>query len=717
MKPNIISIFIFALAILIPSRIFSQNTSPPEIGLVLEGGGALGLAHVGVLQVLEELEVPIDRIGGTSMGGLVSGLYAIGYTPAQLEEIVKDMDWSVLMGNDIDRTKAPFAVKSAEKRFIFSAPRNGTKVGLNAALIDGTNIYQKFQELCAPAANIRDFEKLPTPFFCIAADLDFEEQVILDKGYLPDVLRATMSIPLVFNPVRMDGMVLVDGGLLNNFPVREMREKGADIVIGVRLVEVDSAAGGAGLFDVIGQTYEVVMTKVRCEYEYDPDYLINVYLPGLSASDFDKSEEFIKLGRKAAENIADELKKLSSDNYVKRKELPIVDPTINITAIKINGQQHIEADKIKNILQLPLNEDIPFSRVQEAMEKLQASNLFETTRYKINEEKILDVYIEEKSNNFLNVGLRYDNDFGASLLLNSTFRHILTGGDYASIEVRLTRNPYFKTTYSYRSLREATPFADLNLIGDDYFRFVSDKDYEVFQHNQVEVRGGLRWTPSNSLQIKTGLEWLWYGFNENADQDIFFPINTQLLSYFINIYTDHLNRPEHPSEGYTSYLVSKFITSSIFDFNNAGKHIWLSAGHSHYIPFSKKATGKITGQIGLSTDVIDRQFLFYQGGMYDHLRPNFILQAGLPIMRNNGTNAAALGFEILFELMPSQYATVGYNASNLSGRVDGLLSAHWQQGVFLGYQMGTVIGPLNIKIGTPTDDFDLEFFISAGHYF
>lgn len=292
----------FAILLLsFPALLFSQQKEIPQIGLVLEGGGALGLAHIGVLQVLEEQMVPIDRIGGTSIGGLVGGLFAVGYTPQQLEQIALDMDWEVMMGNAIDRAKAPFAIKNESDRFIFSVSRNGTDVSLEGALVDGTNIYQKIQELCAPALDIRDFEQLDVPFFCIAADLEQEDQVIFDNGYLPDALRSTMSIPVIFNPVNIDGMQLVDGGLFNNFPVREMRDKGADIVIGVRLVAFDTLAETKGLINVIGKTYEVVMDKVRCEYEYDPDIEIDVLLPGLNASDFDRAEDFIKLGRDAAE--------------------------------------------------------------------------------------------------------------------------------------------------------------------------------------------------------------------------------------------------------------------------------------------------------------------------------------------------------------------------------------------------------------------------------
>ncbi len=718
MKYGLSLLLIFTF--LFPSSIFAQQKEEPVIGLVLEGGGALGLAHIGVLQVLEEMEIPVDRIGGTSIGGLVGGLYAIGYTSGQLEKIVNDMDWSVMIGNNIDRAKAPFAIKNEREQFIFSVTRDGTDVTLEGALIDGTNIYQKFQELCAPALDVRDFENLDIPFYCIAVDLKWEDQVVLDKGYLPDVLRATMSIPVVFNAVKMDDMLLVDGGLLNNFPVREMREKGADFVIGVRLIEMDTTTGSHGLLDLIGKTYEVVITKVRCRYEYDPDLYIDVVLPGLSASDFDRTEDLIRLGREAAEKVSDELKKLQRGNYIKKKDLQVSDQALILDNIIMEGNVYIKEGEIRKILQLPLKQQIHFSDIQVATEKLQAANLFETIRYQIKKEKNgnnLHLYLEEKGDGFFNIGLRYDNDFGASLLLNSTFRNTFTGSDYTSVDLRLNRNSYFSIDYIYHALREYSPFLTATLKGDDFYEYISENDYDVFQHNQLELRGGLLWTPYNSLQIKTGLEWQWYGFNENADQFIFKPLNNHLVNYFVDISIDRLDEIDFPTYGLKSYIQSKFTTASNPDFKNAEKNIWLSMGHIQMIPVSKKITGSFSAQIGMSTGNIDRQFLFYQGGLYNNFRSNLILQPGTPLMRDNGNNAASLGFEMHLELRAAHHAMVGYGISNLSERTADLFSGSWQHGYFIGYHISTIIGPVNLKLGSPFDDFDAQGFISIGHFF
>lgn len=710
-------LFLFFFA---PS-LLAQETDRPTIGLVLEGGGALGLAHIGVLQVLEEMEIPIDHIGGTSMGGLVGGLYAVGYTPNQLKDIAIDMDWSIMIGNEIDREKAPFSERSQQEKFIFSATREGTQIGLDNALIDGTNIYQKIQELCRPALDIRDFKNLPTPFFCIAADLEFEDQVVFQRGYLPDILRSTMSIPLVFNPVKMDNMLLVDGGLLNNFPVREMRYQGVDQVIGVRLVQVDSSSS-IGLADLIGKTYEVVMQKVRCEYEDECDICIEVLLPGLDASDFEEGEKLIQLGREAAEKMKSILQPLTDSNYQKRKPLEVLDEPITIQAIHIEGERFIKEEKIKRILQLPFNEAIYFNDLQEAMEKLQATNLFESMRYRIEhigEQQVLKLFLEEKSSDFFKIGLRYDNDFGASLLLNATFRHIMTGGDHASVEARLNRNPSFKAAYVFRSLREYTPFFTATLKGDDYFRFTEDgtEDYDIFQHNQIALKTGIQYTPFKSARIKTGIEWQRYGFTEKADQNLLVPLNKNLFNYFLHLSIDKLDKTYHPSRGYKAYISSKWLTNALTNFDDANKNLWASAGLYNMFSFGPSITGKLSANIGLSSGFIDQQFLFYQGGLYEHLRENSFRQPGLVLMRYNGQNIANIGYGMEFTLQNDHHILAGYHTSTLSQKATDLLDSSWRHGVYVGYSLETIIGPLRIQTGYPLDNFDIDVFISAGYNF
>jgi len=180
---------------------------------------------------------------------------------------------------------------------------------------------------------------------------------------------------------------------------------------------------------------------------------------------------------------------------------------------------------------------------------------------------------------------------------------------------------------------------------------------------------------------------------------------------------DRLNETDHPTKGLKSYIQSKLIAHSFPDIKNAKKDFWVTAGHTQILPISKKAIASFSAQVGMSTGFIDRQFLFYQGGLYNQARPNLIIQPGTRLMRYGGRNAAALSAQIEFNLFSSHYLGFGYGFSNLSTKPKNLLTGDWQQGFYAGYHIGTIIGPINLKAGVPADDFDPQFFVSVGHFF
>ncbi len=205
----------------------------PKIGLALSGGGAKGFAHVGVIKVLEEIGLPIDFITGTSMGSIIGGLYAIGYSVGELEELVTATDWNDLFRDRVRRRDLAIESKMLDGRYMLSLPLNGLAPGLPTGLIAGQKISKLFERLTLPYHDVSDFRQFPIPFACVATDIVTGEVVVLDHGYLPEAMRASMSIPSVFTPVEIDDHLLVDGMLVRNFPVEEVRALGADIIIGV----------------------------------------------------------------------------------------------------------------------------------------------------------------------------------------------------------------------------------------------------------------------------------------------------------------------------------------------------------------------------------------------------------------------------------------------------------------------------------------------------
>ena len=235
----------------------------PKIGLVLSGGGARGAAHVGVIRLIEEMQLPIDYVVGTSMGAIVGALYAMGYTADDMDSLMMAQDWKMLLSNDLPRLQQPYELRMAKKRYQISIPyekgvftensalyrdagikvrrlslQTFPKVLARPGLIDGNNLMHIFEQLTSAYADSVAYDTLPHSFACVAADLVTGKEVVLREGRLAESIRASMSIPGVFYPVYEDSQVLVDGGVVNNFPVNVARDMGADIIIGV---EVNSA--------------------------------------------------------------------------------------------------------------------------------------------------------------------------------------------------------------------------------------------------------------------------------------------------------------------------------------------------------------------------------------------------------------------------------------------------------------------------------------------
>ncbi len=210
-----------------------EPSKRPKVGLVLSGGGAKGLAHIGVLRAMEKAGLTPDYITGTSMGSIVGGLYAIGYSADEIDSIVSTVDWDELLTNEIPLSDIAIEEKEYYGRYIAELPIEGVKVSLPKGLIEGQKLTELLTRLTRPAHGISDFSKFPIPFACVAANIETGLPEVLNKGFLPEAIRASMSIPTVFTPIEIDDKLLVDGGLVRNFPVQEVLDMGADIVIGV----------------------------------------------------------------------------------------------------------------------------------------------------------------------------------------------------------------------------------------------------------------------------------------------------------------------------------------------------------------------------------------------------------------------------------------------------------------------------------------------------
>ncbi|NVJ88029.1 MAG: patatin-like phospholipase family protein, partial [Flavobacteriaceae bacterium] len=298
---------------------FSQEKHP-KIGLVLSGGGAKGFAHVGVLKEIDKAGLQIDYIAGTSMGAIIGGLYASGYTALEIEKLIKEINFTDTLRDKFPRKASPFFEKEYEEKTSITLPVTKGKIGIPKSVSKGQSVLSLFYELLDSTEEINDFSKLPIPFFCIGTDVETGSEILLEKGSLPLAIRASGSFPTLLDPVEVDGKLLVDGGITNNFPISIMKSKGMDIIIGVDVQgNLKKKENLTSVIAILNQIVSYQTYNKSNEEKKLLDFYIHPDVYDYSVVDFDKKDEILQKGDKIGAKFAKAFKELA-DKQIKKKD-------------------------------------------------------------------------------------------------------------------------------------------------------------------------------------------------------------------------------------------------------------------------------------------------------------------------------------------------------------------------------------------------------------
>lgn len=404
----------------------------PKVGLVLSGGAARGLAHIGVLKALEEQGVHIDAIAGTSMGAVVGGLYASGYSIEELEHLARTLDWQQALSDAPPRKDVPFRRKQDDRDFLVKQKlsfRDDGSLGLPLGVIQGQNLSLLLESKLAHTADIRDFDKLPIPFRAVATDIASGEKVVFRRGHLPQVVRASMSIPAVFAPVELDGRLLVDGGMVDNIPLDVVREMGVDMAIVVDIgTPLRSRKQLATVVDVLNQSI-TLMTRRNSEEQlaslHRDDILVQPALAAFGVTDFGRAQDMIDAGYRATRALDARLavlRQAGGDSQLAvarsaQQRTPI------ITAIKVENDSKVSDDVIRYYIRQPLGEPLELERLQTDMGTLYGLDYFDRVQYRVvhkGEENTLVINARGKrgGTDYLRLGLNLSDDMRGDSAFN-----------------------------------------------------------------------------------------------------------------------------------------------------------------------------------------------------------------------------------------------------------------------------------------------------------
>lgn len=742
MKNNLF-IFLF----LFTSFAFAQHdlkqNDDVKVGLVLSGGGAKGFAHVGVLKVLEEAGIRVDYIAGTSMGAIIGGLYASGYNANELDSILQTHDFDVLIRDGLSRKANSFYQKENINKYAISLPIHNKKIGLPSAISKGQNIFNLFSQLTEHVHDIQDFSKLPIPFFCIATDLETGGEVILDHGFLPEVIRASGSFPGLLSPVEIDGRKLVDGGIVDNYPVEKLIEKELDYIIGVDVQGKLHRSEELGSVPLI--LMQIVGFQMFKDFE-EKKNLTDIYLKPdmLEYNDFsfDKITEIVSEGEKAAREQFEELKQIADKQTIIKHHNAINTFTLNeeiiIKEIVINGNENYTDNYCINKLKFVEGETINQNKFIEGINALSATGNFNSIQYRFypvqGGTKIELKLIENEVSTYLQFGLHYDDLYKTGVLVNLTKKHLMFKNDFLSADFIIGDSfryniDYFldngfnwsfglNTRYNSFSKSIATFFV-LTRLEDKDLSYKIPIDYIDFT-----TQFFIQTTFTNKLALRIGAEHKF--LNVNYEEVIIDETVKKYIdkSNYLNIFAkttfDSYNTKYAPKRGfyleanYKVYLLSSDYTNSF----NSFSQLYGNIGYAFTI--FDKLTLHALSDAGITIGSNGNKVHDYHiGGNNENFINTFFPFYGYDVGGLNNSSFLLTSLAIRYEVFKKNYISFTGNFARVEEDLwnGGSIFADTKSGYVVGYGIDTFIGPIELKYSwSPETNQDFWFF-NLGFWF
>ncbi|WP_299761920.1 patatin-like phospholipase family protein [uncultured Dokdonia sp.] len=736
--------FLFLFAVLSLSAQVG-NEKDVKVGLVLSGGGAKGLAHVGVLKVLEEAGVKIDYIAGTSMGAIVGGLYASGYSATQLDSLFRAVDFDKVIQDELPRKAKTFYEKEASEKYAISLPFDSFKLSLPQSISKGQNTYNLLIRLLEHVNGIDDFTQLPIPFFCVATDIEKAEQVILDTGFLPEAISSSGALPTLFKPVTLGDRMLIDGGVLNNYPVNELRAKGVDVIIGVDvqdgLRERDQLTTAPDIFLQINNYRTIKEMEGKRD---STDVYIRPDIKDFSVVDFDQANVIIDRGETEALKQFDALKDIAMRQGTlsrKRMKEPKLKDSIKIDAVVIRGNKDYTRSYILGKLQLDLPVTLDYERFSNGINNLAATANFDRIGHrfdKIPEGTLLNIDVQEsKSKQSIGLGLHYDDLYRSAALVNYTRKRILFDNDiatfdliigdniryafnyyidkgyYWSVGIRSTYNTFNKGV-SARLVEEVSnaDLAGLSRVTLDYQDLTNQIYLQTLFVKQFSLDLGIQ---HKFLDVET----------ETVDDDDDIPGSVFEKSNFFGAYGqlryDSLDNRYFPKSGvyfdgdFDLNLYSSDFNDNFTEFSIANAYFLYAASIAKKWTFLTELSGgfKIGGEDVRSLD-------FFLGGYGNKKINNLVPFYGYDFISIAGDGYVKAGFSVDFEFLKKNHFNIGVNVANAGYNL--FTSEEWLTrpdftGYALGYGMDTFLGPLELKYTYSPEIKTGEWFIAIGFQF
>ena len=715
---------------------FGQETVRPKVGLVLSGGGAKGLAHIGVLKTLDSLNIKVDYIAGTSMGAVVGGLYASGYSAKQLDSIFSKLDVNALLQDYTPRESKSFYEKRNDEIYALTLPFSNFKLGLPSGLSKGLYNFNLISRLTKHVSDVREFNQLPIPFLCIATDLETGNQVVLEKGILAEAIIASGALPTLYNPIEINGRLLIDGGVVNNYPVEELTSRGITVIIGVDVQEgLKNRTQLNDVTAVLSQINNFSMIEKMEEKKRLTTIYINPEVKGYSVVSFEKGTEIIQKGNDKANEYSNQIKALAHHSAQNRKV--IQNDSITIADITSNKLENYTKAYLVGKLKIKKNTTITHLQLEKAISNINATQNFSAITYSFEKrnkgERLVLNLKENKNNTFLKFGIHYDDLYKSGVLVNYTHKKIITKNDVVALDVVLGDNfrynfDYYIDNGFYWSFGVNSKLNAFNRnISTDFENGVVFTDLGINSINidftELTHQAYLQTLFAQKFSVGAGVEFKHLKIQSQTLQNTT-PIfdNSDYLSAFGYLKYDSFNHKYFPNKGWSfagelkSYLYSSNFTEQFERFSIAR-----AEGAIVFEPL-KKCTIKSQTEIGFAIGRRSISFFdFVLGGYGFASTNNFKPFFGYDFLSVAGDSYIKQALTLDYEFYKKHHVNFAGNFATIGNRIfehkSQWLERPKHTGYAIGYGMESIVGPLEIKHSWSPETRNHFTWFSIGFWF
>lgn len=720
-------------------------TPRPKIGLTLSGGAAKGLAHIGILKAIDSAGLKIDYITGTSMGSIIGALYAAGYSGAQIEQLARKVDWDILLSNQSTLRSLLMAEKEEYSRYAVELPwvNNGFK--LPTGVLQAEELWLKLSELFFPVHDVKDFDKFSIPFKCIGTDIATGEAVVMDKGEIVTAIRSSMAIPSLFTAVEYDGRRLVDGGIVRNFPVSDVKAMGADIVIGSQV------ATGLLPKEKLVNAFQILL-QIAFLKEADEnrrgvemcDIYIGMPMENYNAGSFNKSTEILEFGLTEGRKIYPRLKALSdslaglygrADTQTAR--LPVVD-SIKISSFEIHGLKNTTPDFFSHMMGFESNRYYTAARLTNMVRKVFGTRYYNRVVYSLqpNGDGTSKIVFDVTENplSFAKLGIHYNSFTGIGILVNLTTRNFFLPHSRSMVTVNVGDNLRVRGEH-LQYLGRGKNIA--MIVGSQYDRldFTTYNNFRkdgLYAMQLFKAAANLQYSGNRKFTVGIGTRYEWIKYKPSIQS----VLEVSGKNEFINSYTyaavNTLDKSIYPRRGWKvdaelgwvynqSPSVSFFangepisnVDSLGISYNNFTR---LAVNAEMYLPLRSRSTLFSVIQSGINFDY--RQNImndFIVGGMTELFR-NQVMFAGLEEGTITTPSVAAVQLGYRYELFNNGYVLLRTNAlvNNFISTSNLFQKPNFLSGHALSFGYNFALGPLEVSAMYSDQTRKLHSYINLG---